>query len=185
VPRLIHLNGPPGIGKSTIAQLYAEHHPGVLNLDIDQVRGLIGGWRERFAETGRIVRPIALGMARAQLDQGLDVVMPQYLGKPAEIGKFETVARDCGAEFAEIVLMDSKEHALQRFDRRGEHDDAPHHAWIREVVRQQGGTPVLVGMYDQLTDLLRTRPKAIVIMTVAGAIQETYRAVTAALALRA
>jgi hypothetical protein len=48
VPRLIHLNGPPGIGKSTIAQLYVDEHPGTLNLDIDRVRCLIGGWRDDF-----------------------------------------------------------------------------------------------------------------------------------------
>lgn len=35
VPRLIHLNGPPGIGKSVLAQLWAQDHPGVLNLDIE------------------------------------------------------------------------------------------------------------------------------------------------------
>jgi len=34
-PRLIHLNGPPGIGKSTIAQRYVDQHPEVLNLDIN------------------------------------------------------------------------------------------------------------------------------------------------------
>ena len=41
MPRLIHLNGPPGIGKSTLAQLYTGEHPGVLNLDIDQLRALV------------------------------------------------------------------------------------------------------------------------------------------------
>lgn len=80
MPRLIHLNGPPGIGKSVLAQLWAEDHPGALNLDIDRLRALIGGWRERFAETGEIVRPLALGMAGTHLRGGRDVVMPQYLG---------------------------------------------------------------------------------------------------------
>lgn len=48
MPRVIHLNGPPGIGKSTIAQLYVDEHPGTLNLDIDRVQCLIGGWRDDF-----------------------------------------------------------------------------------------------------------------------------------------
>ncbi|WP_328446413.1 hypothetical protein [Amycolatopsis sp. NBC_00438] len=39
------MNGPSGIGKSTIAQRYAEVRPGVLNLDTDRVVCLIGGWR--------------------------------------------------------------------------------------------------------------------------------------------
>jgi MoxR-like ATPase len=33
--RLVHLNGPPGIGKSTLAAVYADRHPGTLNLDVD------------------------------------------------------------------------------------------------------------------------------------------------------
>lgn len=43
VSRLIHLNGPPGIGKSTLARRYVDAHPGVLNCDIDVLRTLIGG----------------------------------------------------------------------------------------------------------------------------------------------
>ena len=39
--RLIHLNGPPGIGKSTIASAFADRHPGVLNLDIDRVAAIV------------------------------------------------------------------------------------------------------------------------------------------------
>ena len=61
MPRLIHLNGPPGIGKSVLAQLWVQDHPGVLNLDIDRLRVLVGEWRERFAETGEIVRPACTG----------------------------------------------------------------------------------------------------------------------------
>ncbi|MBA8793744.1 adenylate kinase family enzyme [Friedmanniella endophytica] len=44
MPRLIHLNGPPGIGKSTLAALGVERHPGTLDLDADQLHPLIGGW---------------------------------------------------------------------------------------------------------------------------------------------
>jgi predicted ABC-type ATPase len=48
VLRFFHLNGPPGIGKSTVAAVFAAEHPGVLNLDIDQVVALIGGWQDNF-----------------------------------------------------------------------------------------------------------------------------------------
>jgi len=181
VPRLIHLNGPPGIGKSTLAQLYMDEHPGVLNLDIDQLRALIGGWRDRFAETGEIVRPVALSMAGTHLRGGRDVVMPQYLGRLSEIERFEAVACDSGAVFCEVVLMDAKQRALERFYRRGENSELPWHRQVQEIVGRLGGQALLAGMHDQLTGVLTARPDAIVVPSTAGAIQQTYQALTAIL----
>lgn len=45
MPQLILLNGPPAVGKSTLAARYADDHPGTLNLDIDLLHPLIGGQR--------------------------------------------------------------------------------------------------------------------------------------------
>jgi predicted kinase len=181
VVRLIHLNGPPGIGKSTLAQRYVDEHPGVLNLDIDQVRALIGGWRERFTETGEIVRPVALSMAGAHLRGGRDVVMPQVLCRLSEIERIETVACDSGAVFCEVVLMDGKQRSLERFNRRGENDELPWHRQVQEIVERNGGQELLARMHDQLTAVLAARPDAIALPSVAGAIQQTYEALTAIL----
>ena len=181
MPRLVHLNGPPGIGKSTLAQMYADDHPGVLNLDIDRVRPLIGGWRDRFAETGAIVRSVALGMAAAQLSGGRDVIMPQYLGKLIEIERFEAVARENGAEFREIALMDTKEQSLARFGRRGEHGEPAWHRQVLQVVEQGGGPVLLARMHDQLTRVLAARLQVIVVATTEGAAGPAYRALTAIL----
>jgi hypothetical protein len=79
VVRLIHLNGPPGIGKSTIASAFADRHPGVLNLDIDRVAAMIGGCRENFSESFDAGRLLATAMARAHLASGHDVIMPQMM----------------------------------------------------------------------------------------------------------
>ena len=181
MPRLILLNGPPGIGKSVLAQLWADDHPGVLNLDIDRLRVLVGGWRERFAETGEIVRPLALGMAGAHLRGGRDVVMPQFLGRLSEIERFEAIAHDSGAAFCQIVLMDTKVHVLERFYRRGDNDAAEWHQHVREVVERSGGQALLARMYDQLTGVLAARPEATVLTSAAGAIGQAYQALTAAL----
>lgn len=172
---MILLNGPPGIGKSTLAQRYIDDHAGVLNLDIDQLRALVGGSLDNFSETGAIVRPVALAMAATHLGGGRDVIVPQYLGRSSEIERFESAARTQGASFVQIVLMDSKEHALDRFARRGDHDERPWHRQVQQVVASTGGRPLLSSMYDQLADVVRTYPGAVVVPCVEGAIDRTYR----------
>jgi hypothetical protein len=158
-----------------------DEHVGVLNLDIDRLRNLIGGWRDRFAETGEIVRPIALSMAGTHLRGGRDVVLPQFLGRLSEIERFEAVAHDNGARFCEIVLMDTKERSAERFARRGEEDDLPWHQQVKEIVERKGGPSHLADMHDQLAEVVRLRPAATVITSEAGAIQRTYEALTAVL----
>lgn len=176
MPRLIHLNGPPGIGKSTLAQMYVDRHPGVLNLDIDEVRRLIGGWRDNFAQSGQLVRPLALSMATAYLGAGHDVVMPQYLGRLSEIEKFEAAALTSGAEFVEVVLMDTKAESLRRFADRGTAGAQPWHREVQELVDSGGGDVLLADMYDRLTDALQSRLQAAVVPSVGGEIEQTYRA---------
>lgn len=73
--RLIHLNGAPGVGKSTLAQALVASRPGWLNLDIDVLRSLIGGWEGDFLGTGSVVRPLALAMVSVHLDARRTVVL--------------------------------------------------------------------------------------------------------------
>lgn len=181
MPRLIHLNGPPGIGKSTLAQRYVDEHPGVLNLDIDRVRPLIGGWRKRFAETGDIVRPLALSMAAAHLRGGRDVVMPQVLCQLNEIALFEAAAHDNGAAFCQVVLMDTKQQWLERCQRPAEHGGQVWHQQVQDVVDQMTVQALVADIHDQLTAVIAARSDARVVPSIAGAIQQTYDALTAVL----
>lgn len=176
---LIHLNGPPGIGKSTISALYADRHPGVLNLDIDRLHPLVGGWQHHDHRTHDVLRPVALAMASTHLAGGRDVILPQYLADAAEIAAFESAARDRGAAFHEVVLLDDKAASIARFDDR--EDDSVWGRHNRELVAALGGADMLARLHDRLVEIVTLRPGSVIVHSTPGAIEETYAQVLEAL----
>ncbi len=160
--RLILLNGPPACGKSTLARRYADEHPPALDLDIDQVRSMVGGWRDDPHNAGLLARSIALSAARTHLTAGHDVVVPQLLARVTFIEQLEHLADEVGAEFHEIVLLDSKENMLRRFAERAD---------------PSVGEDELSAMYDRLTAVVATRAGAKIVHVEDGEVDRTYRAV--------
>lgn len=174
--RLIHLNGPPGIGKSTLARMFVDAHPGVLNCDVDVLRTLIGGWQDDFARAGALIRPAALAMIEAYLRSGHDVVFPQLLFNPVELARFEESATNAGAQFVERMLMDSRSASVARFHRRGQSGPKdPWHDHVRTIVAELGGDAVLADNHAALERLLAERPQAVVVTSSEGQIEQTYR----------
>lgn len=179
MPALIHLNGPPGIGKSTLAALYVDRHAGALNLDIDSLLRLVGGWRDPDTDAHLLLRPVARAMAATHLAAGHDVVLPQYLARIEEIEAFEAVAADAGARFVEIVLLAGKDEAIARFERREDDSEwAVHH---RRHVADQGGAVFLDAMYERLADVVALRTSAKVVHSEPGAVEQTYAELVAAI----
>ncbi|HTI20015.1 MAG TPA: AAA family ATPase, partial [Kutzneria sp.] len=72
---LLLLNGPPGVGKSTVAARYVDDHPLALNLDIDVLRAQLGRWQDDLESAGLVARDLAVAMARTHLLAGHDVVV--------------------------------------------------------------------------------------------------------------
>jgi predicted kinase len=182
VALLIHLNGPPGIGKSTLARRYVAEHPGVLNCDIDVLRTMVGGWEEDFAGAGASIRPAALAMISAYLKSSGDVVLPQMLLDPVELGRFEAAARAVGAGFVERFVTDDREAGTARFHRRGSAEQPdPWHSAVREIVAREGGDAYLARCHERLEELLAERPLAVRVPSVEGEEDATYRALVASL----
>jgi predicted kinase len=169
------LNGPPGCGKSTLAQMYVDEHPLALNLDIDRIRSLIGRWRDDPHAAGLLARAIALATARTHLAAGHDVIIPQLLARPAFLEQAAQLAREASADFHEIVLLDSKENALRRFAERSRAAADPAHTEAQEMIDRGGGAEELSATYDQLTSLVASRLAAKIVPTSSGQVEQAYR----------
>lgn len=176
--RLLHLNGPPGVGKSTMAARYAADHPGTLCLEIDALRTFVGGWQEDFAGAGALVRTAALAMITAYLAGGHDVVLPQLVADPVELARFERAATDGGGELVELMLWAELSESLRRFRERPVRQ--PWQQLVAETVTTQGDTG-LRAFHAALAELTRTRPGVLVVLSRQGEQEATYAAVLAAL----
>ena len=178
LPRLIHLNGPPGIGKSTIARRYAADHPGVLNLDVDRLRSFIGG--VGFLEAGEIVRPLGAALMTTHLEGGRDVVYPQLASDPAEVAGVERATRDGGGEYVGIVLTAEPDVVVRRFQDRPDDVSTPWLDEVREIVEGLGGNAALRDYQRDLLALAASRGDAVV-TAAEGQVEATYDSVLAAL----
>lgn len=158
MPILVALNGPPGIGKTTLANRYAAEHPLALSLDLDLVRGQIGTDPTDSDAAWLAARDLVAAMALVHLRAGHDVVVPQYLGRPAFLDRLAGVAAEAGVPHVEVVLMDHRAAALERFAVRG------------------GDVHLGPEFYDRLQVMLADRPAAQVIWTEAGAVDAAYAA---------
>jgi predicted kinase len=139
VARLVLINGAPGIGKSTLAQMYVDEHPLALALDIDVVRAMLSCWLDHPVEAGLIARRLALEMARAQLSAGRDVLVPQFLGRLDFVLELEQLCRQVGAGFVELALLSSPQEAVDRFVQRSRHPETSVQRDAAALLDQSGG----------------------------------------------
>lgn len=178
---LVHLNGPSGAGKSTLAQRYVDDHPNVLNLDIDMVVTLIGGWRTNFFATVSLARDIAIAMAEAHMRNGIDVVMPQLVASAAQAERFEQAAHRAGAAYVEIALMVEPGEQIGRFRAKAQGSDVA--AQVEQAVDAEGGDAVLTRIHQHFTEYLAHR-RTVLRLDVGGDVDQSYRALKDCLSRR-
>jgi predicted ABC-type ATPase len=181
VVRLIHLNGPPGIGKSTIANSFADRHPGVLNLDIDRVAAMIGGCGDSFSASFEAGRLLAAAMARVHLASGHDVIMPQMMThvNARDLAAFEAAAAAAKAEYLQILLTANVEASVDRCMERamaGDPQDI-----VSKVIDERGGRDFVRMLHAQVTQFSADRKPYSVIDCERLTVEQTCRAVEAVL----
>jgi AAA domain len=178
VPLLLHLNGPSGVGKSTLARRWADERPGSLDLEADHLASLVGGWRDDFSCAFGTARHLALAVAADHLARGQDVVMPQLVALVDEARQFEAVAERAGATYVEVLLLVEPAEQTRRFREKSRGSDVD-----REIGRHldaRGGDDVLRRINGHLTAYAGQRLHAHRVVTDGLDAAATYALVTAA-----
>lgn len=174
-PRLILLNGLPGNGKSTLAHRFVADHPLALCLDVDLVRGMLGGWLDQPSTAGHFARQIALAMARVALGEGQDVIVPQFLARSEFIDDLGTLAAEIGARFLEVVLLDDPEQITERLAHRAANPSSQIHRDAHVLLERSGGLEQVPDLHRRLLAVVADRPATLVVTPIAGKVERTYQ----------
>lgn len=160
--RLILLNGPPSVGKSTLARRWADDHPLTLVVEIDALRTSMGRWEEH-EESKLLARGLAIDLAIHHLDNGHDVVVPQLLQQPAFIEELETAAQHSGATFVEVLLDLEPSDVIVRFLARRAVLRSRGEAHPQSDLADNDVDDALGGAVRRLRELAAARPNTIVV----------------------
>lgn len=136
---------------------------------------MLGRWLDRPVEAGLIARRMALEMARVQVTAGRDVLVPQFLGRFDFLLELEHLAREVGADFVEVALLSSPEDAVDRFVRRSARPESSVHRDAQALLERSGGRGELLRMYDDLLEVVASRPHTITVRSIDGRIEQAYR----------
>jgi len=156
MPRLVLLNGAPGSGKSTLARRWIGRHPLALMLDVDTLRGDLGGWADDPIAAGRTARRLALVLADAHLRDGRDVIVPQFLARPEFADALAATATAAGADHVEVVLTSSAAEAQARFAARAGSDDRNHRD--ARLLQSAAGARSVAELYEAMMQMVSARP---------------------------
>ena len=157
VPSLVLINGAPGAGKSTLARLLAQDRRMALPIDVDVLKHSLTGWDADPTGSGLHARRLCLALAEVQLTAGFDVVVGQYLARPAFIDDLAGTARAHGARFHELVLDLDVATLAERLAMRAAAPDRPEHAVNNQLVTAADASSLV----ESLEPLRGLRPTSV------------------------
>lgn len=117
--KLIIINGPWGVGKSTAARLLHEGMPGSYHLELDVLRRSISGYERDRQKSFFFSLTLAKTIMAECFKDGRDVIVDKMFFAPEVIDGIVEWARSHGAEAYEILLWTDNRTLLSRGATRG------------------------------------------------------------------
>lgn len=120
--KLIIINGPCGIGKSTLAaKIHANMKLSFL-LDIDAQRRYISCYSEHPVESGKMISTISSAIIKNCLENKQNVIVDKMTFDLGTLDSYCELAAKCGADICEIILWAPRAFVMRRADERGWRD---------------------------------------------------------------
>jgi len=124
--KLILINGPAGVGKTTVAKKLWNMIPMSFLLDLDEQRACISEYREYRKESGILSFDIALAAAEACFKRGSGFISGKGMLDLIEGGRdknvldiFIDLGKKYNAEIFEIILWAEQKTVIERAEKRG------------------------------------------------------------------
>jgi predicted kinase len=117
--KLIILNGPSGVGKSTISTLLHVDMPESILIDVDEVRRTIPDYKENRQESLKLAYEKTEKLTEDAFKGGQSVIIDKAISYSDTLDSFISLANKYGAEVYEFLLFADKATIQARADERG------------------------------------------------------------------
>jgi AAA domain len=169
------VNGPPGVGKSTIARRLRDDRPLSLLVDFDELWLLIGDWQNND-KAQQLAIAAGLAMARVHLRAGYDVVSTQFAVGQDFFEAIDAMVGETSAARHEIVLTGRPERVATQFRQRRAERTLAGEDDVSANIPDDRVDEVIARATKELTAIAAARAHTTVIST-DGDVDSTYRSV--------